>query len=462
MDRTDLVRQLSNLVTQISSASKTGQQALPVDGSATTQTQLRATLMALLSQPQNGQVLARWDPVMPPSVPVIVADPKGEHLVSILLQGQRFLLSTALDLKPGMEVRFSLSGDQIRLQPGSISAPTAQLNAEIQQLSARIQDNAPPPLDTRLLAQPPSGAEARTIGEQLTQVMPLLLKLPDLAQLTQPEQLARWVEQQRPPLAQQLPQQLSTLPLDAAPARTEAPSASAGIDLAARLLAGSASAPVALPLLLGALLQKLAPPTSAQQNPEPQPLTLQLPSFSYAFPQKASAQEKLQDTGTLLKRMAHWLRHNQEQSQLHQLLQLQSSTSADETRPAHQFWLELPFRVDQQLHWLQLHIQHTPDDKQGGTDSRPERQDQVWQLQLRLERPETGAIYASVYFRKPKLDVQFWAEHPHTLRELQAALPGFTDMLKSEGVEECTVAANPGAMQRTTTELDQRRLHLEA
>ncbi len=131
--------------------------------------------------------------------------------------------------------------------------------------------------------------------------------------------------------------------------------------------------------------------------------------------------------------------------QLHALNHLadQADNSAS---PSHSWQMELPVRIHQEVHPLQLHfhsqwVDEAEEKTKGETTNQRIRQ---WQVMLNFDLPDIGRLYTQIILAGENLSANFWAERDSTLEKARTKLADLQSQLEQQGLKINQLLCLPG------------------
>lgn len=131
--------------------------------------------------------------------------------------------------------------------------------------------------------------------------------------------------------------------------------------------------------------------------------------------------------------------------QLHSLNHLADQADSGAT-PTQSWQLELPVRLGQDLHPLQLHLQsqwlEEADDQ--GKNERSGKRTRQWQVMLNFDLPDVGRVYAQLILAGENLSANFWADRTSTLEKARARLQILQTQLEQQGLKINQLLCLPG------------------
>lgn len=196
----------------------------------------------------------------------------------------------------------------------------------------------------------------------------------------------------------------------------------------------------------GALTAALSPPSLLTQTiAQPFNNLTQLMNLINARPQ-AELSDKVLRTQLLLLLHQHTL-GSLAKIQLQQLHTLNHhQAQADSAQPTQSWLFDLPVRLGQDIHQLEMRI----DEKWVADEQNPDQRDKKtrqWSVMLSFDLPQHGGFYAQLTLVNDSVSAKLWADQETTLLQAQQKLDALRQQLQSQGVEvkqlQCLKGAPP-------------------
>jgi hypothetical protein len=212
----------------------------------------------------------------------------------------------------------------------------------------------------------------------------------------------------------------------------------------------SASAPLSHSAIekptTAALTAALSPPSLlAQATPQPFSNLTQLMNYINARPQ-AELSNKVLRTQLLLLLHQHTLGSlaKIQLQQLHTLNHHQGQ--ADSLQPTQSWLFDIPVRLGQDIHQLEVRI----DEEWVADEQNPDQRDKKarqWSVMLSFDLPQHGGFYAQLTLVNDSVSAKLWADQETTLLQAQQKLEALRQQLQSQGIEvkqlQCLKGAPP-------------------